>query len=71
MPSLKDSRIPVPQSMTRLPAPATPPTPPMPDANGRSPVMLASLPGIGSGPDAIMRQFNGGRTVPMTRILVP
>ena len=37
----------------------------------RSPVLLASLPGLGSGPDAVVRQFNGGRSVPKQRILVP
>lgn len=37
----------------------------------RSPVMLASLPGLGSGPDAVLRQFNGGRRVPKARLLIP
>jgi hypothetical protein len=42
-----------------------------PTAISRSPVMIASLPGLGSGPDAVLRQFNGGRNVPKSRILVP
>jgi hypothetical protein len=55
-------------------APATSPTPqqaPPPTAISRSPVMLASLPGIGSGPDAVLRQFNGGGSAPKSRLLVP
>ncbi len=37
----------------------------------RSPVMLASLPGLGSGPDAVIRQFYGGRATPKQRLLIP
>ena len=37
----------------------------------RHPMMIASMPGISSGPDAILRQFNGGRAVPQSRIYVP
>jgi hypothetical protein len=37
----------------------------------RSPAMLASLPGMGSGPDAVLRQFYSTRDVPQQRILVP
>ena len=57
--------------------PATPANPtPMPVAPGptgleRSNVMLACLPGVSSGPDAVIRQFNGGRTAPQSRIFVP
>lgn len=58
----------VPGSKQPLPGNLMPP----PDAEvTRSPVMLASLPGIGSGPDAILRQFNGGRRVPKSRLLIP
>ena len=72
MPSLSASAVSRPESMTRVaPAAATAPTPPLPNPTGRSTVMLAGLPGIGSGPDAILRQFQGGREVPMQRILVP
>ena len=37
----------------------------------RNSYLLASLPGTASGPDSVMRQFNGGRDVPKTRLFVP
>ena len=49
--------------------PQQPPAiPPADTGNGRSPVMLASLPGLNSGPDAVLRQFRGGRGAPQGRI---
>jgi hypothetical protein len=48
-------------------------TPPPPQVNelARSPIMLASTPGMGRGPDAVLRQFYGGRAVPKSRIFTP
>jgi hypothetical protein len=53
------------------PAPSIAQNAPPPSAISRSPVMLASLPGLGSGPDAVLRQFNGGGNAPKSRLLVP
>lgn len=75
MPSLDSRRSDVdPTRYTRLQSniPNVASMPPMPDMEvTRSPIMLASLPGVGSGPDAVLRQFNGGRRVPKGRLLVP
>lgn len=48
-------------------APAHMPTP-QPPYLGRNPVMLSSLPTIGTAEDASLRQFYGGRNLPMRRL---
>ena len=70
LPTLKASATPVPSNMVRLPAAPAAPNMPATDANARSSLMISSLPGIGSGPDAVQRQFNGGRPVTSYRLLV-
>lgn len=50
------------QPQTPMPADAPPQLIPPRNEMARSPVMLASLPGTGSSPDAILRQHLGGRT---------
>lgn len=42
--------------------------PSVPSSMARSPIMLASLPNVGSAPDAILRQHLGGRAVPGGRL---
>lgn len=74
MPSRKDSMVDLPANYTKVPVPTAQQMaqqqPATPQRITRSRTMLASLPGIGSGPDAVLRQF-GGRNSPTNRLLVP
>lgn len=49
--------------------PALPPEPPI--AIRRSSVLISSLPIISTNVDGITRQFYGGRTLPMRRLITP
>lgn len=48
-----------------VPAPMPTPQPPY---VGRGPTMISSLPTIGSAEDAALRQFYGGRNLPLRRL---
>jgi hypothetical protein len=50
---------------------ATPIVPKLPDHLTQSTVMISSLPSISTNVDGITRQFYGGRTLPVRRLVRP
>lgn len=80
MPALKDSFVELdPNRYQKIPPlansygptfmPSLPPEPPI--VIRRSPVLISSLPIISTNVDGITRQFYGGRTLPMRRLITP
>ena len=68
MPTMKKSANVDLSGYTPISVPATfTPAQPFPPELRRSPVMIASLPGVMGGADAVIRQYNGGTVIPKGR----
>lgn len=57
------------QPVTLRPQPVS--SPALPPTLARSSVMISSLPSISTNVDGILRQFYGGRSLPMRRLILP